>query len=329
MRIKEILKTDSLAGSRIIINNNFKNVKNEFEGIDDFFVFDDEGNRVALKSPYVLSDEIITKKISGNQKLQIFDNGLLCAWFDEDGDLIIRKDNKCELNVREAIENAARTTLDISGIANEVEAAILADEAFINALIDKLLANERFISRIISKILNNNGFINKMIDLIEQYAPEPTPGPTPADCTDFSVYVRNSKLMLHCNKQSDHSNDTLLQDYVPVEGNVLTIKKSAVQSLINEYGVEDDEPFILTYTNREGEEKKIEGDGTYVDYNSITHEPESSIRCEDYSGDTTYIITIGQQSSEEEESEQLQQQISNSIETNPENGSVEYTYLDD
>lgn len=291
MRIKEILKTDSLAGSRIIINNNFKNTKNEIEDIDRFFVFDNEGNRIALTSPYVLSDEIITKKISGNQKLQIFDNGLLCAWFDEDGDLIIRKDNKCELNVREAIEKAASTTVDVAGIVNEVEAAILKDDKFIDSLadkiIDKILANEKFVSRIISRILNDSKFINEIIELIKKYAPEPKP----IDCTDFSVYVKTSKLMLHCNKETDHSNDTPLDDYVPAEGDVLTIKKSAVQPLINKYGVEGDEPFILTYTNEEGKEKKIEKDGEYIDFNPDTLKPESSIVCENYNGDTVYIIT--------------------------------------
>lgn len=291
MRIKEILKTDSLAGSRIIINNNFKNTKNEIEDIDRFFVFDNEGNRIALTSPYVLSDEIITKKISGNQKLQIFDNGLLCARFDEDGDLIIRKDNKCELNVREAIEKAASTTVDVAGIVNEVEAAILKDDKFIDSLadkiIDKILANEKFVSRIISRILNDSKFINEIIELIKKYAPDPKP----IDCTDFSVYVKTSKLMLHCNKETDHSNDTPLDDYVPAEGDVLTIKKSAVQPLINKYGVEGDEPFILTYTNEKGKEEKIEKDGEYTDFNPDTLKPESIIVCENYNGDTTYIIT--------------------------------------
>ena len=41
MRIKEILKTDSLAGSRIVLNSNFKNIKAEIADIDKFYEFDE------------------------------------------------------------------------------------------------------------------------------------------------------------------------------------------------------------------------------------------------------------------------------------------------
>lgn len=149
MRIKDILRTDSLAGSRIIINNNFKNVENEFSGIDKFFKIED-GKRVALTSPYIVSDKIITNKIWGtsdseNQKFGIFDNGLLCACFDENGDLLIRKDSKCELNVRKALEQAMGTDTNIGNTD---------------------------ISSLVDEILNNRRFIDKLIELIEEYTPK-------------------------------------------------------------------------------------------------------------------------------------------------------------
>lgn len=160
MRIKDILRTDSLAGSRIIINNNFKNVENEFSGIDKFFKFEDgkrDGKRVALTSPYIVSDKIITNKIWGtsdseNQKFGIFDNGLLCACFDENGDLLIRKDSKCELNVRKALEQAMGTDTNIGNTD---------------------------ISSLVDEILNNRRFIDKLIELIEEYAPKSTTVPEP------------------------------------------------------------------------------------------------------------------------------------------------------
>lgn len=152
IRIKEILKTDSLAGSRIIINSNFKNLKNEFTEIDNFFKFDKDTNtRVALTSPYIESDEVITKKITGADNLEIYSSDIICARFNNDGELVIRDNSELTLNVNQSLK-------DLSSRISEINAAaydrLLSDDEFLEKLKEKLLADESFILSIANSIKN-------------------------------------------------------------------------------------------------------------------------------------------------------------------------------
>lgn len=289
VRIKEILKTDSLAGSRIVINNNFKAIKADIASIDDFFIFDEEtGERVGLTSPLLRCNNIEAEKIKNleSKELVFYKDTLPCLKFNENGHVIIRKDSTLNLDLQETLEELASNRLDINGVANQVEENLLNDNQFWSLVINKLVNNDAFIDLLIERILNNNRFKNQVIEWIEQYAPTP-----PVEkCDDFSVYAKTSKLWLHCNKEQTRENDIRLSDYTPVEGDTMTIRKSDIQPIINEYFDGTGEEFALTYTDEHGDEQRITRDGEYRDYN-LNGEVESVIVCEDYDGDTVYKIT--------------------------------------
>ena len=292
MRIKEILRTDSLAGSRIVINNNFKNTKAEVDQLNRYFDFegvgliyhDDEGENTPIN--YINSKEIITSKIQGDENFTVYKDALPCLKFNENGHVIIRKDSTLNLDLQQTLEELASNRLDINGVANQVEENLLNDDQFWSLVINKLVNNDAFIDLLIERILNNNRFKNQVIEWIEQYAPTP-----PVEkCDDFSVYAKTSKLWLHCNKEQTRENDIRLSDYTPVEGDTMTIRKSDIQPIINEYFDGTGEEFALTYTDENGDEQRITRDGEYRDYN-LNGEVESIIVCEDYDGDTVYKIT--------------------------------------
>lgn len=288
MRIKEILKTDSLAGSRIVINNNFKAVKNEFGKIDEFFIFDEDDNRIGLKSPLLRCNNIEAETIKNiaEKELVLYRNELPCLTFNQDGHVIIRKDRDLNLDLQKTLEELASNRIDIEGIANQVEAELLEDPAWLELLKNKLLSDNAFINGIIRKIVSNTGFKNQMIEWIEEYAPEPKP----EKCTTFSVYSQMSKLWLHCSTQSTSEHDMPLEEYIPAEGDTITIVKSDIQPMIDEYYDGTGEEFALTYTDIDGNENKITENGEYDDYTS-NGEIESHIVCEDYDGNTVYKIT--------------------------------------
>lgn len=101
-----------------------------------------------------------------------------------------------------------------------------------------------------------------------------------------------SNLWLHCNKDHDRSNDMKLSDYMPVEGDTLTIKQEDIQPIINEYYDETGDKFKLTYTDEHLIEQTITEDGTYTDYGLDGEGPESEIVAENIGTDSaTYIIT--------------------------------------
>ena len=214
---------------------------------------------------------------------------MLCIAFNEDGDLLIRQNSKCELNVRAKLEELASNRIDIEGIANQVEAELLRDTVWLGNLKNTLITDNAFINALVSRILQNTNFKNQIISWIQEYAP--TPAPT--ECTDFSIYARTSELWLHCNKEHDRSNDMKLSDYIPVEGDVLTIRQQDIQPIINEYYDETGDKFKLTYTDEHLiEEKVITEDGTYIDYGLDGEGPESKIVAENLGTDSaTYIIT--------------------------------------
>lgn len=290
MRIKEILKTDSLAGSRIVINNNFKAVKNEFGKIDEFFIFDEDDNRIGLKSPLLRCNNIEAETIKNiaEKELVLYRNELPCLTFNQDGHVIIRKDRDLNLDLQETLEKLASTTIDVQGIANQVKAKLLEDSAWLESLKLKLISDASFINQLISKILNNSVFKDQVINWIEEYAPEPKPD----RCTTYSIYSKFGTLWLHCSTQPTAEHDMKMEDYIPVEGDTMTIEKANIQPMINEYWGEqaEDEEFSLTYTDAEGNERKITEDGEYDDYNS-NGEIESHIVCEDFGGNTIYKIT--------------------------------------
>lgn len=289
VRVKEILKSDSLAGSRIVINNNFKAIKADIATIDEFFLFDEEtGDRIGLTSPLLQCNNIEAEKIKNLQdkELVFYKDNLPCLKFNENGHLIIRKDSTLDLDLQAKLEELASNRLDINGVANQVEENLLNDNTFWTLMINKLVNNSAFIDLIVEKILGNVRFQNQVIEWIEQYAPTP-----PVEkCTDFSVYAKTSKLWLHCNTEQTRDKDIKLSDYMPVEGDTMTIKKSDIQPIIDEFFDGTGEEFALTYTDSQGDEHKITENGEYEDYN-INGELESIIICEDYDGDTTYIIT--------------------------------------
>lgn len=291
VRIKEILKTDSLAGSRIVINNNFKNIKADIAEIDDFFIFDEEtGERIGLKSPLLKCDNIEAEKIKNlvNKELIFYKNELPCLKFNENGHVIIRKDSTLNLDLQEELERLATGGIDINGLANQVEETIINDDRFWEIIIRRLTNNSAFIDLIIEKILNNSIFRNKVIEWIERYAPTPTP----EECDDFSIYAKMGNLWLHCNKDHDRTNDMRLSDYMPVEGDTLTIKESDIQPFINEYYDGTGDKFKLTYTDEHGSEKAITEDGTYIDYGLDGQGPESEIIAEGVdTSDALYKIT--------------------------------------
>jgi hypothetical protein len=184
------------------------------------------------------------------------------------------------------LEELASNRLDINGVANQVEENLLSDDQFWSLIINKLVNNDAFIDLLVERILNNNRFKNQVIEWIEQYAPTP-----PVEkCDDFSIYAKTSKLWLHCNKEQTRENDIRLSDYTPVEGDTMTIRKSDIQPIINEYFDGTGEEFALTYTDEHGDEQRITRDGEYRDYN-LNGEVESVIVCRDYDGDTVYKIT--------------------------------------
>lgn len=288
MRIKEILKTDSLAGSRIVINNNFKAVKNEFGKIDEFFIFDEDDNRIGLKSPLLRCNNIEAETIKNiaEKELVLYRNELPCLTFNQDGHVIIRKDRDLNLDLQETLEKLASTTVDIQGIANQVKAKLLEDPAWLESLKRKLVDDASFINQLINKILNSSVFKDQVINWIEEYAPEPKP----ERCTTYSIYSKLGTLWLHCSTQPTAEYDMKLEDYMPVEGDTMTIEKANIQPMINEYYDGTGDEFTLTYTDAEGNERRITEDGEYDDYSS-NGEIESHIVCEDFGGNTIYKIT--------------------------------------
>lgn len=178
VRIKEILKTDSLAGSRIVINNNFKAIKADIATIDDFFIFDEDTNdRVGLKSPLLKCNNIEAETIKNleNKELVFYKNNLPCLKFNENGHLIIRKDSTLDLDLQATLEELASNRIDITGIANQVEENLLAEDRFWETVIRRLVNNSTFIYLLVEKILGNSRFQTQVIEWIERYAPQPTP----------------------------------------------------------------------------------------------------------------------------------------------------------
>lgn len=285
-KIKEILKTDSLAGSRIVINRNFANLELDITEIDKFYIFDSDGNRIGIKTPILTADRINVLELYGNETIKIFNNNILCIDFNDNGELLIRKDGNCSFNVKDEIEKAAGAVIDIDGIINAVESSIIKDEAFIEEIAKKLMGNEVFTEFLVDRIISNETFTNKVIELIDSHC-KPAPQ---EECKLFSVYSKGAKIMIHCETDPDQSKDYLLENYTPSVENTIIFTKSKMSSIIDEYYDGTGNEFDVVYTDRNGETHRISDDGTYESYNDGIL--EYIVVCSDFLNDTTYTITI-------------------------------------
>ena len=276
MKIREIFKEDSLAGSRIIINNNFSNIKNEIEKIDNFFDFngsdDTIKNEGGLLSKYVNTDLIKTKQIFGKDNiLELYCNDILCAQFDNDGNLLIRNDSECNLNVNEKLANLDKIVIDVDGIANEVEQLLLGDEEF-KLSIKNSIIDEEFINN----LFENTYFQSKLEDFINKHYQTQPPVER---CKVFSMYLDNNELKLHCITELSYNNDIKLVDF---PGTSIELVTEDIINIINDhYGILSNE-FILTYMDEPGEVHEILTGGSYPDYN-INHELKFTIKAEEES----------------------------------------------
>lgn len=312
MRIKEILRTDSLAGSRIVINNNFKNTKAEVDQLNRYFDFegvgliyhDDEGENTPIN--YINSKEIITSKIQGDENFTVYKNDLPCIKFNENGNLLIRHGNKCDLDVDKEIENLKNNVVDEEGIANRVENHILTDDTFISGrggLIDKIKENRRFLHYISDSLFDTPTFVLTLErfvrGIVEEYIHV-----DPGQCSSFSIYSIGDKLYIHCDDDSDRTNDKELTDYVEQEGDVLKFATENIRNVIRDYyGGDTGEEFCVRYRDLEhletedpDELPKINRDtepgDPVVSYDQEGN-PDYNIECEGYGTENVvYTITI-------------------------------------
>lgn len=297
MRIKEILKTDSLAGSRILINNNFKNTKTEVEKLEKYFDFEGVGliyhnDDESTPINYVNSKEIITNKIQGNESFIIYKDELPCIKFNGDGHLIIRKDSSLNLDLQAKLEELASNRVDVAALTNEVEQRLKQDPTLLTDLTTSLKNDNEFINTIVTKVINSPAFTDKVIRLIEQYGPTPTPTTL---CNNFSIYAKNNILWLHCNREQTSEHDMKLVDYEPAVGDTITLSKADIISIIDDYyDPGGGDALVITYTDERLQEKPVAvNDTQYVDYGADGQGPESWITAYDLGTENeTYKITV-------------------------------------
>ncbi|WP_296864551.1 hypothetical protein [uncultured Methanobrevibacter sp.] len=288
MEVKEILKTDSLAGSRIIINNNFNHVNSEISSINEFFIFD-KNKRIGITSPIVGCSSLITNKIVGNDSLDIYKNELLCVTFNDDGEILIRKDGNCNLNVVEELSKLYNYKIDITGISNKVKNDILNDKEYITELTNELSSNLNFINTITTNVLNNSNFRDELIKLIEQYAPVP-PTPPVVTCSKFLIYLEKNKIYVHCMIDEDSSKDMCLSDYIGCEEITCTFSREEAKLSMKKHYTDIDNNFVFMYNNPNDEKVEINKDGEFINFDKGTE--TFKINCEQYNtSEERYTLT--------------------------------------